>query len=296
MPKRKTPGKSKKVPNTKVSKKAPVKKQVPKPVLPKPKNVKKQVPKKVITPKPKEMSEIASKKQTPKKVITPKPKEISKIPSKKQTPKKVRQRKPVPTVETHLQKYNELMELLNKEIARKSSESEKGVRTLQTIRMKVKELQTEVPRVAGVKKKSGGSKYSGLRMDCNIRPEMREFLGLKDDEYVSRQEISNAICVYVRLKPDEKRPQMLRWKHLNPKGERNLQNPDDRMVILPDETLSKILDYSSYQKEVREGKIVREKTVAENGVKVKKEIPVENDELRYWVLTKLISRVTETRK
>ncbi len=112
---------------------------------------------------------------------------------------------------------------------------------------------------------------------------------------VTRNEITNAICMYTRVKLGENRPQMLKWAHLNPEGKRNLQNPIDKMVIIPDNTLATLLCYDQYVEKVKKGKIteqVTNKTTKKKNI-VTLTIPV----LRYRVIQRLIqSQILETLK
>ena len=108
------------------------------------------------------------------------------------------------------------------------------------------------------------------------------------DTTLCRRDVTNAICVYSHLKPDESREHMLRWKHLNPDGARDLQNPKDRMAIIPDSALDKLLRFNKYKKDVKAGLIT--KNVKDTKTRVSTTVKVEEPILYYWVIQKLLSR------
>ena len=56
-------------------------------------------------------------------------------------------------IASHIQKYDELILLLNTEIDRRSREREKGIKLLQTIRKKVNRMDSEFRRIEKVKRK-----------------------------------------------------------------------------------------------------------------------------------------------
>ena len=202
---------------------------------------------------------------------------------------KVPRRKP--TIETHLQKYEDLLERLDGEIDKRSRTRENGVKFLQSVRKTIRELNREAPKISKFKPKNqqnskrGGG---GLSLKYEISDELADFLKIDRGTPLSRNEITGGLCVYIHLKPDETREQTLRWKHLNPKGKRDLQNPDDRTKIVPDAKLGKLLRYDRYQRDVEKGKITRNKKNKETGEK--EEITENDDSLKYFVLQSLITR------
>ncbi len=65
---------------------------------------------------------------------------------------------------------------------------------------------------------------NGLFKPYHISPELATFLGCAEDDMKSRVEVSQAVCNYIR--------------------EHNLQNPQDRFAILPDETLERLFNHN----------------------------------------------------
>lgn len=190
-------------------------------------------------------------------------------------------------------KIDDILEKLTLEIEKhqKVQNKQTGAKALRTIRKDVKELKSQLKSVSSGPKRSHqqGSKpkSSGFVGRCNISDELRLFLELQPDQEVSRSEIINALNVYVNIKDDETREQMLKWKHLNPDGKRNLQDPNNGMKIIPDDKLSKMLRYEQYKQDVSDGKIKRNQTDKETK---KKSVIVETDtSLKYYTLPKLIN-------
>jgi hypothetical protein len=199
------------------------------------------------------------------------------------------------SLETHLQKYEVLRNILDNEIEKRSRQREPGVKILRTVRKKVIELQKEAPKIARRKRlmTEAQKRSSGFLKECEITDELRKFMKLSPDEYPSRIDITNAICAYIHIKPDEKRENILRWKHLN-KVDRNLQDPINKRIIVPDKKLSSLLKYKQYKKDVRSGKIIKSVKDKTTG-KVDERIVID-DSLYYSVVQKLIqSPIIRTR-
>jgi chromatin remodeling complex protein RSC6 len=237
----------------------------------------------------------------PKRSLPPRP-----VPVKKESVKKiekvieeeieqeeiVKPRRHKVTIEEHIAHYDKVMAFVEKEIDKRSREKEKGVRSLRTIRNHLKQMKKEFPQVARSKKarqlcSTRINTNSGLMMKYSITPELAAFLKVEENTTLSRIEATRAICAYSHLKIDENRPEVLRWQHLNPKGKRNLQNKDDKMSIIPDSALSKLLRYEKYKKQVKKGEITKKVKSKETG-----EIETvvhDSDTLYYWVIQKLIN-------
>lgn len=260
----------------KVVRKKPVKKVVSKKAV-----AKKTIPKKTVPPKP--------TKNIPEK--EPEPDVQEEVPA----PKKQTQRKKV-TLESHNQKFDELLALMDNEIKRKSREKEKGTRTLQKMRKMIRELKNETTKIANSKRRrsGNGNRVSGFMKRYKINAEGAAFLQVDKGTLLSRRELTNAICVYAHYNPNDKREQMKRWKYLNPEGKRDLQKEGKRMIIEPDDVLSKLLKYEDYKRDVKEGKIM--KTVTEKdvsgGKKTTKNVQ-DDDALYYRVIQKLINNLFE---
>lgn len=251
-----------------------------------------------------------AKKEVPKKISKKEvsPPDISESESTSET--KVRRPRRKVTLETHLQKYDGydsvtgdgkkehmtgVLEILDKEIDRRKKEREKGIRIFQTIRKLIRELRKEAPKIANSKRRvnTGGNKVSGFVLKCQITDELADFMGISRGSTPSRNEITNAICTYIHVKPGEKRPQMLKWEKLNPGGKRNLQNPDDKMTIVPDKKLIKLLRYEQYKKNVADGKV--SKNITNKETRRREKVQVTDNSLKYWVAQKLFQRhITKT--
>lgn len=163
----------------------------------------------------------------------------------------------------------------------------KGVRMLQKIKNRIVAVQKGIPRITKHRRVRRQNGLSGFNKPKKPSKELKEFLGLKDGATVSRASATRAICVYIRLSPDEKRETFLEWSYLNPSN-RNLQDTQDNTRILPDEKLSKLLHYKEYKDDVKNGKIIHKVTNKEDGT-VSDEV-VTNDNLYYKVIQKLLSR------
>jgi chromatin remodeling complex protein RSC6 len=95
------------------------------------------------------------------------------------------------------------------------------------------------------------------------------------------------------VKPEEKKEQILKWAHLNPGGKRNLQDPKNKMSIIPDQKLKKLLGYDKYIKEVNDKKVFKNITNKDTGRKEK--VLVTDPILSYSVIQKLIQhQILET--
>jgi chromatin remodeling complex protein RSC6 len=197
-----------------------------------------------------------------------------------------------PTIMDHIGHYDQLFNLLDTEIDRKSREKEKGTRSLRTIRKTLIQMRKEVPQITRSKearKQSSTRKEttSGLMMKFVISNELADFLKVPRSTRLSRVEVTRAICIYAHLKDNEKRDEMLRWKYLNPGGTRNLQFPQDKKAIIPDKALSKLLRYDEYKKKVASGLVTHKSKNKETGkVDI---VKVKTDALYYWAIQDLLN-------
>lgn len=209
--------------------------------------------------------------------------------------KEKRPRKKV-TLDSHLEKYQLVISLLKDEIERKQKNREPGIRNMQSIKKMVEELEKEVPKVAKIKRKNTNvKKVSGFSLPCVITEELSSFMQISKDATPTRVDITNAICAYSHIKPNETKEQILKWKHLNPGGLRNLQDPTNKMNIIPDARLKKLLKFDAYVKDVKAGKIFKNETNKETGKKEK--VQITEPILNYSVIQKLIqSQIVETRR
>jgi chromatin remodeling complex protein RSC6 len=125
--------------------------------------------------------------------------------------------------------FDALLQSLDEEIEtiRKNDDKNKskGVRFLRSVYKKVRQLRTDSLRVASKKVRRASSSSatvnSGFMKPVKISKDMQKFTGLKEDQLVSRVEVTKSICQYVK--------------------EKNLQNQADRRQFTPDEKLAKLL-------------------------------------------------------
>lgn len=125
--------------------------------------------------------------------------------------------------------FDALLQSLDEEIEtiRKNEDKNKskGVRFLRSVYKKVRQLRTDSLRVASKKVRrvssTSATVNSGFMKPVKISKDMQKFTGLKEDQLVSRVEVTKSICQYVK--------------------EKNLQNQADRRQFTPDEKLAKLL-------------------------------------------------------
>lgn len=198
------------------------------------------------------------------------------------------------TIESHLARFDSLLDFLNTEIEKRSKAKEKGVRVLISTKKILKELRKETPYIAHRRrpKNPNAAKptHSGFTQEYPISAELAAFLQIEGEEpKLSRLDATRAICVYSHLKEDESREEMLKWAYLNPDGKRNLQSSTDKKTIVPDKPLSKLLKYDEYKKEIKNGKVTKRVTVNKD-TGVKEDVVVTSDALYYWTIQKLVNR------
>jgi chromatin remodeling complex protein RSC6 len=93
---------------------------------------------------------------------------------------------------------------------------------------KLKQFRTDLTRVLKLKNVLSGEKQerdvsnSGFMKPIKVSEQMRVFLGLDHDEVTRRLDITKKLCEYIKVN--------------------NLQNPQDRRNIIPDETLKTLLN------------------------------------------------------
>jgi chromatin remodeling complex protein RSC6 len=122
--------------------------------------------------------------------------------------------------------FDELLQSVESEIEvnREDKKRGTGVKFLRTVAKNLKQLKADFQRVASgkkVKAKSERPANSGFMKCVPVSAEMRKFAGVKDDQLVSRVDVTKSICKYVK--------------------EHNLQNKEDRRQFTPDEKLAKLL-------------------------------------------------------
>ena len=101
----------------------------------------------------------------------------------------------------------------------------KGVRFIRSVLKHVRQLRGDSLRVASKKTRrqtaNGNSGNSGFMKPVKISSDMQKFTGLKEDQLVSRVDVTKSICNYVK--------------------EHNLQNQSNRREFTPDQKLAKLL-------------------------------------------------------
>lgn len=123
--------------------------------------------------------------------------------------------------------FDSLLALLDGEVESIRSDEKvkgRGVRFLRSVAKQVRQLKTDSLRVSSkrVRRQTAPrSTNSGFMKPVKISRDMQKFTGLKDDQLVSRVDVTKAICQYVKTN--------------------NLQNQADRRQFTPDDKLGKLL-------------------------------------------------------
>lgn len=123
--------------------------------------------------------------------------------------------------------FDSLLALLDGEVESLRSDEKvkgRGVRFLRTVAKQVRQLKSDSLRVSSkrVRRQTAPrSTNSGFMKPVKISRDMQKFTGLRDDQLVSRVDVTKAICQYVKTN--------------------NLQNQADRRQFTPDEKLGKLL-------------------------------------------------------
>ena len=135
----------------------------------------------------------------------------------------------VPTRETVETEFDALVDAIRTEIEsiRSSSDKKKGtgVKFLRQVGKRLKLLKSDTLRVSKQRQRSNRQKNttSGFMKQVPISKEMAKFANWEPSQLRSRVEVTKYICDYVK--------------------QHNLQNPEDRRQILPDDKLSKLLNF-----------------------------------------------------
>lgn len=194
------------------------------------------------------------------------------------------------TVDSHLRRYEELEEYLDERLEHFTKNGVMATNTILHIRKALQRMKKEVPKVNKYRppRPRKEDQKGGFSIQYHISEEMCDFLNVPHDTKLSRNEVRNALCAYIRLKPMETRPKMTRWQHLNVDGERNLQDPEDGRNIIPDAKLSKLLRYDKYVKDVKSGEIIVDRKDPASG-KVRR-VKQTDSKMHYSTLSILIGR------
>ena len=140
----------------------------------------------------------------------------------------VKKKRLVPTKETIATEFDDLVGVIDEEIARlrESPGKAKGVKFLRSLGKKIKSLRGHSVRVMKQKQKTNrkNNTNSGFLKPVIISKDMAKFTGWNPEELRSRVDVTKYICKYIR--------------------DNDLQNPEDRRQILADKKLAKLLEYS----------------------------------------------------
>lgn len=140
-----------------------------------------------------------------------------------------RKKRRVPTKETVLEEFDELVLTIENEIARlrESSTKSKGVKFLRSLGKRTKTLRSHATRVMKQRQRTNrkNNNNSGFLKPVPISKDMAKFTGWSADELKSRVDVTKYICKYIK--------------------DNDLQNPADRREIVADAKLSKLLSYDS---------------------------------------------------
>ena len=137
----------------------------------------------------------------------------------------------VPTRETVETEFDALVDAIRTEIEsiRSSTDKKKGtgVKFLRQVGKRLKLLKSDTLRVSKQRHRSNRQKNttSGFMKQVPISKEMAKFANWEPSQLRSRVEVTKFICDYVK--------------------QHNLQNPQDRRQIVPDDKLSKLLNYDA---------------------------------------------------
>lgn len=233
--------------------------------------------------------------EPPKEVVKEAPKEeVKDSKSSEEVVEKKRNPRKKVTQASYGEKLKETIDLLEGRIEDDKKNQQKVPRELRKVLKNLKMLEKDAPKLSSkrgrkvdAEKTDANPKTSGFVLKCNISEELRVFLGLTEAK-ASRKEVTNAICTYIKLKEGETRKEMLQWKHLNPDGKRDLQDPNDKMKVIPDEKLARLLNYDKYKKDVAAGLIKKQQKV--KGEDRKETVVVSDPSLRYCDIQRLIKQ------
>ena len=134
----------------------------------------------------------------------------------------------VPTRESVMTEFAELVNVLEAEVSRlrDSTDKNSGVKFLRGVTRRIKALQTSTARVVKQKQPSARkNNNSGFLKPVQISDAIAKFTGLHADQLHSRVEVTKHLCQYIK--------------------DKNLQNPADKRQIVADPALSKILGYDA---------------------------------------------------
>ena len=187
------------------------------------------------TEKPKSVKSKSVKSNTEKKSVKvvepeePEEPEVSDVEVPVEDSSTEKKKRRVPTKETIVTDFDELVSVVQGEIdrLREASGRQKGVKFLRSLNKSIKALRGHSVRVMKQKTKPNrkNNTNSGFLKPVQLSKEMAKFTGWDHSELRSRVDVTKYICNYIR--------------------ENNLQNPDDRRQIVADKKLANLLQYDS---------------------------------------------------
>lgn len=185
-------------------------------------------------------------------------------------------------------RHHDLLFQIDELIATRKKTSSMGLRDLRRIRKAIVALTKDTTKVLGVPRHpgsitSGASKAQNFTRNVIPDEKLRKFLKLGPDEEITSREVMVAISTYIH-RDERLDAQRQRWLKLNPK-KRDLRDPKDLRVTIPDSKLSQLLEYPAYCERVAKGleTITKDDPVYARSFQV----PIADDSLRWWVVTKL---------
>ena len=148
--------------------------------------------------------------------------------------KATRSRAVPPTKDSVSDECNAMLAMISEEIKsiKEGSRKGTGVQFLNSLSRKLKTHSTNVSRVTKKRQvsKRASSVNSGFLKPVQVSQEVSDFAGWKNSDLHSRTEVTKCICDYIKVN--------------------NLQNPENRRLILPDKKLATLLSYDPSSGEV----------------------------------------------
>lgn len=195
--------------------------------------------------------------------------------------------------ESIMKDIESIITILDAEIdkRKKTLDKNKGLTTFRSVKKKVEKIQKSLPKFMKKTRNNKNIKNNFNKL-VSISEELAEFLKVDKNIKMTREDINCAIFTYINIKSDESRDKMLKWKYLNWHNDnpvRDLRDKEKKDIIIPDEALSKLLNYENYQKEInkflsKDSEEPHEKSIFSN----KNGSHPKDDKLRYTSVIKLI--------
>jgi upstream activation factor subunit UAF30 len=130
------------------------------------------------------------------------------------------------TSEEILASFEEILESIAHRV-KDGSESKSSIAFLKNLHKQIKTLRAQTKPLMKKPRKTGGNAggtNTGISKPIKVSKEMCKFAGWDEDELHSRVDVTRFICDYIK--------------------KNNLQNPDNKKQIVPDNKLAKLLGHS----------------------------------------------------